>query len=110
MRFFLDGMLPAETREILQSRGHDVVSPSTLRAPRLLDLTIVEIASDEGRVVVTENWRHFTQVRTCPVLFVNKKWWRRSVMAGRLASALDRWSIANPEPGSWAQWLPAEFH
>lgn len=73
------------------------------------DDALVQVATVERRVIVTENARDFAQVRTCPALFVRKEWWPVRGLRPRLAVALDRWADANPEPGNWPHWLPIEL-
>src|SRR5688500_17504090 len=109
MRFLIDSMLPPQVADDLNKGGHDAVVPAQLGAHNLPDDVLVEIASAQGRVIVTENASDFAHVTTCPVLLVRKSWWRSQVLASRLATALNRWAAANPEPGSWAHWLEVEF-
>ena len=109
MRFLVDAMLPPRTATILNARGHDAVSPADLGAANLPDTVLIHLASEQGRLIVTENARHFADVTTCPVLFVLKVWWPRKTLAADLALALDRWAVANPDPGYWSHWLDAEF-
>lgn len=102
-------MYPPSVVELLAELGHDGVTPSMLGAHNLPDDLLVQIASTEDRVIVTENASDFASVTGCPVLFVLKSWWTPGMLAQRLATALDRWAAANPEPGPWSHWLPAEF-
>jgi hypothetical protein len=109
MRFLVDSMLPPKVADDLNKSGHDAVTPTTLGAHNLPDDVLIELASAQGRVIVTENASDFAHVTTCPVLLVRKSWWPQHVVAARLATALDRWAATNPEPGSWAHWLEAEL-
>jgi hypothetical protein len=109
MRFFLDAMLPHQAADILRAQGHEATSPFNRNNPQLPDAEIIAAAIAEGWILVTENWEDFATIRECPVIFVNKEWWRKQPIHVRLASALGRWAAANPEPGPWPQWLPAEF-
>ena len=109
MRFLIDAMLPPGVIDYLNASGHDAVSPSELGASNLADDVLIEIATAEGRVIVTENASDFAHVSTCPVVFVRKSWWPRQALAPRLAAALTRWAEAHTEPGSWPYWLEAEF-
>ena len=109
MRFLIDSMLPPQVADDLNKSGHDAVTPTALGAHNLPDEVLIELASAEGRVIVTENASDFAHVATCPVLLVRKSWWPSHVLASRLAIALDRWAAANPEPGPWAYWLEAAF-
>ena len=109
MRFLIDAMFPPLVIEFLKERRHDAVSPADLGAHNLPDDVLIEVASAERRIIVTENASDFARVSTCSVLLVLKSWWPRDVMAARLAKSLDRWATANPDPGSWAHWLDAEY-
>lgn len=68
----------------------------------------MEIAAAQQRVIVTENASDFGHVTSCTVLFVRKAWWPSQALATRLSRALTRWVAAQPEPGPWPHWLPAE--
>ncbi len=63
----------------------------------------------EGRIIVTENARDFANVETCTVLLGRKRWWLGPSLARKLATALDLWAEAHPEPGLWAYWLHERF-
>jgi hypothetical protein len=95
--------------ELLDALGHDGVTPSMLGAHNLTDDVLVQVASAEGRVIVTENASDFAGVTDCPVLLVRKSWWPTGSLTRGLASALDRWAAANPEPGPWPHRLPADL-
>lgn len=102
-------MLPPSTVEHLEDLGHDGATPSMLGAHNLPDDVLVRLASPENRVIVTENASDFAAVMDCPVLFVLESWWPTGSLAPKLAEALDRWAEANPAPGPWAHWLPADL-
>jgi hypothetical protein len=89
--------------------GHDATTPSGLGAHNLPDDVLVQLAAADDRVIATENASDFAGVTACPVLLVLKVWWPSASLTASLASALDRWASANPHPGNWAHWLPAEF-
>ncbi len=109
MKFLIDSMLPPRTAAELATLGHDATTPAGLGAHNLPDDMLVELAADEDRVIVTENASDFATVTACPVLLVLKVWWPSASLTKRLASALDRWAKANPQPGNWAHWLPPEL-
>src|SRR5580765_3578561 len=102
-------MLPPEVASQVNEHGHDAVTPAGLGAHNLPDDVLIELASVQQRVIVTENASDFAQTTTCPVLLVRKSWWPSESLASRLVAALDRWAAANADPGSWAHWLEAEF-
>lgn len=105
MRFLVDAMFPPQVAEQLNVAGHDAVTPAQLGAHNLPDEVLVQVASAEHRVLVTENASDFAHVTTCPVLFVLKSWWPSQSLAPSLAEALERWAAAHPEPGPWPHWL-----
>lgn len=109
MKFLIDSMLPPEVAELLKAGGHDATTPLMLGAHNLPDDVLVQIAGADGRVIVTENASDFATVTDCAVLLVRKSWWPSSSLASNLASAVDRWSHANPEPGPWAHWLSQQL-
>ncbi|MEX0750406.1 MAG: DUF5615 family PIN-like protein [Dehalococcoidia bacterium] len=109
MRFLVDSMFPSDIASDLNARGHDAVTPDDIGAHNLPDDVLIEIATAEQRVIVTENASDFAHVTTCPVLFVRKSWWPPKALAAGLAAALDRWAGMNADPGSWPHWLEEEF-
>lgn len=109
MKFLIDAMLPPSVADLLDDLGHDATTPSKLGAHNLSDEVLVQLASADNRVIVSESASDFAQVTDCPVLFVRKSWWPTGSLASNMASALDRWADANPEPGSWSHWLPADL-
>lgn len=109
MRFLIDAMFPPQTVDLLNSAGHDAVNPTILGAANLPDEVLIAIATDQRRVIVTENAQDFAAAEDCTVLFVRKSWWPAAGLSARLAHALDHWGTANPEPGHWPHWLPAEL-
>ena len=102
-------MFPPQVAERLVAAGRDAVTPAALGADNLPDEALVQIATAEQCVIVTENASDFAHVTTCPVLFVLKSWWPHEVLAPRLAEALDRWAAAHPDPGTWPHWLEARL-
>src|SRR5688500_18362263 len=109
MRFLIDAMFPPQVAEYLNASGHDALSPAGLGAQNLSDEVLIQIATEDRRVIVTENASDFAQVTTCAVVFVLKAWWPPQALASRLAAALDRWAAANPDPGPWPHCLQPEF-
>lgn len=107
MRFLIDGMFPAQVADRLRSAGHDAVTPDQLGAHNLTDDVLIQIASAEERVIVTENASDFAHVTTCEVLFVRKSWWPVEGLTASIAEALIRWAAAHPDPGPWPHWMEA---
>jgi hypothetical protein len=109
MRFLIDAMLPPQVKDELTAKGHVGLLPTDLGAHNLSDDELIQIATAEKLVIVTENASDFAHVTTCPVVFVRKSWWRPQRLASGLAAALSDWAAANPDPGPWAHWLGARF-
>jgi hypothetical protein len=109
LRFLIDAMLPPRVADLLDAAGHDATTPSKLGAHNLADDVLVQLAGADGRVIVTENASDFASVTACPVLFVRKSWCPSASLAPSLVDALDRWASANPDPGPWPHWLPADL-
>jgi hypothetical protein len=107
VRFLVDAMFSPEVVDHLNAAGHEGITPRQLGAPNLGDHVLVDAAARDGLVIVTENIADFAHVRTCAVVFVLKAWWPGRALPSRLAAALDRWALANPEPGLWARWMEA---
>jgi hypothetical protein len=102
-------MLPPELAARLNDMGHEAVTPADVGAHNLPDDVLIELASAQGRVIVTKNASDFARAATCTVLLVRKSWWPPRALASRMAAALDRWAAANPDPAPWAHWLDAEL-
>lgn len=102
-------MLPPAVAQLLVAAGHDATTPTQVGAHNLPDETLIQLAASDRRVIVTENASDFAHVTTCVVLFVRKSWWPTASLATNLAAALDRWAVANAEPGAFPHWLPANL-
>jgi Domain of unknown function (DUF5615) len=109
VKFLIDSMLPPGTARQLAIMGHDATTPTGLGAHNLPDDVLIQLAAAEDRVIVTENASDFAGATACPVLLVRKGWWPSASLTTSLASALDGWAKANPQPGPWAHWLAAEL-
>jgi Domain of unknown function (DUF5615) len=109
VKFLIDSMLPPGTADELAAMGHDATTQTGLGAHNLPDDVLVQLAAADERVIVTENASDFAHVSACPVLLVQKAWRPSASLPANLATALDRWAKANPQPGNWAHWLTAEF-
>jgi hypothetical protein len=109
VKFLVDSMLPPRTAELLDAVSHDATTPTRLGAHNLPDDLLTQLAAADGRVIITENARDIAGVASCPVLLVRKSWWPSDALAEKLSAAVDRWTTANAEPGSWAHWLAAEL-
>ncbi len=68
MRFLIDSMLPPSVAALLEAGGADATTPSGFGAHNLPDESLIELATAERRVIVTENASDFARVTSCPVL------------------------------------------
>lgn len=105
----IDAMLPPQVAEHLNAAGHDAATPTELGAHDLPNDVLIQIATAEGRVIVTENASDFAQATTCAVVLVRKSWWAREALVSSIAAALDRWAAEHPNPGPWPHWLQADL-
>lgn len=92
--------------ERLHAAGHDALTPAQWERTIC---RMIELATAQQRVIVTENAADFAHVTTCVVLFVRKSWWPAQALAPRLTEAVDRWAMAYPDPGTWPHWVEAEL-
>lgn len=109
MKFLIDSMLPPAIAIALEQAGHDAITPRDAGAHNLPDDFLIELATSEGLVIVTENASDFAHVTTCAVILVRKSWWPRERLVSDLAAALDRWAKSHEKPGTWAHWLEPEY-
>jgi hypothetical protein len=72
-------------------------------------MTLIDLATAEGRAIVTEDAKDFAHVRTCTVVIVRKVWWSRHSLTRDVSMALVRWAEANPNPDRSPVWFDAEF-
>ena len=108
-------MLPSETADELNRRGHDATSVIRLSLAGQPDPVVFERAVAEDRVVVTENIADFAllleqrlrnEEPAVPVIFVRKADLpRRGALPHHLADRLDDWAQANSDPYVGPHWL-----
>ena len=108
MKFIVDSMLPPAAADALREYGHTAFTPTDLGGHDLADSTLIEMASAEDLVVVTENASDFAGA-ACTVLLVRKDWWPRAQLATQLAGAVAAWAAENAAPGPWTFWLDERF-
>jgi predicted nuclease of predicted toxin-antitoxin system len=115
VRWLVDEMLPPDTADELNRRGHDATSVAALRLAGQVDSVVFDRAVAEGRVVVTENVADFAALvdqrlrndqPATPVIFVRKgDLPRRGALPHHLAERLHTWAEANPDPYLGPHWL-----
>jgi len=107
-------MLPPDTAEALNLRGHDAVSVVEAGLAGAEDGASFDFAVTAGRVIVTENFADFCDLldprmaRDEPavaVVFVGKSALPSGgALASRLADRLHAWAEANPDPYLGPHW------
>ena len=117
MRWLLDEMLPRAAVDALNERGHDAVSVVDIDLRTASDDSVYATAVEQARIVVTEDENDFERIlkqtfatgdAVVPVVVVRKaRLGRGGAMPYRLADALHRWSIENPDPFVGAHYLDA---
>ena len=115
MRWLLDEMLPPAAAEHLRSRGHEALSVFELDLDGAPDAQVFEVAVQEDRVIVTENFADYSTLAqqrlaqnlpSVPVVFLRKSGWRPGRgLAVHLAGRLDEWAAAHPTPYVGIHWL-----
>lgn len=108
MKFLIDEMFAPTTAAILRdTHGHDAVHVSDIGLQATEDSQVAATARAEGRAVVTENVADYATERDLVLVFVLK----RNLPAGgaqppALATVLDQWARANPDPYLGPHWPP----
>lgn len=115
MRLLLDEMYSERVGELLVEASHDAVHVRSVGLGGAPDNDVLARAADDARTLITENAADFLPLLDqrqsaglpmTPVLI--------ALTAGRgvggalhaqLASAIDRWAAANPDPYRHAHWL-----
>lgn len=106
--FLIDEMFPLACARILrETYGRDAIHVFEVGLGAVADTRIASTARAEGRALVTENVRDFTNERDFVLVFVKKK--NLPVGGGlamALAKSLDAWAHANPDPYLGEHWPP----
>lgn len=108
MRFLIDEMFPPRTCTQLVERGHDAVHVRDLGVDARPDREVAAAAARENRVLVTENVKDFAAEHDIVVVCVLKSHLPQRGMDGHLASVLDQWAAATPEPYVGLHWPKTE--
>ena len=114
MRWLVDEMLPHAVAEVLRGKGHDAVAVFELGRQGAPDEDVFDLAVQEQRVVVTENFADFAALveqrqandEPCvPVVFVRKSSFPSGgALPAHLADHLDTWAQDNPDPFRGLHW------
>ncbi len=114
MKWLIDEVFPHAVAEELRSRDHDAVAVFELDLQGTPDEDVFDLAVNEGRIVVTENFADFAVLvehrqgadRPCtPVVFVRKSSLPvGGALATHLADRLDAWAHDNPDPYHGLHW------
>lgn len=114
MRWLIDEMLPPAAAAELTALGHEAISVAEAGLAGSDDVAVYEIAVEQQRVIVTQNFADFATISSdrvaagapcVPVVFVRKRQHARgSALAHALARHLHGWSVANPNPYPGVHW------
>ncbi len=106
MKWLIDEMFPHAVAEELRDKGHDAVGVFELEMQGAPDEGVFDLAVNQERVVVTENFADFaalveqrqTDGDLCtPVVFVRKSSFPAGgALPAHLAEQLDKWAQDNP--------------
>ena len=107
MRFLIDEMFPAAVCERLTDLGHDAAHVRDRGVNARPDREVADVARAEQRALVTENVKDFAREPDIVVVCVLKSRLAAHRMTEQLASMLDRWAVANPQPWIGLHW-PAD--
>lgn len=116
MKFLIDEMFSPAVAKHLTDLGHDAVHVRDLGLAGRADEEVLQRATTENRVVVTENAVDFVLlvgaatgagVITSPVVLALKRTLPApaGAMANDLAQRLARWADEHPEPYRHVHWL-----
>jgi predicted nuclease of predicted toxin-antitoxin system len=108
MRFLIDEMFPFSTCSRLVERGHDAIHVRDLGLNARPDREIAAAAGREDRVLVTENVKDFAAEHDIMVVCVPKSHLAQHGMNAHLASLLDQWASAHPDPYVGLHWPKVE--
>jgi predicted nuclease of predicted toxin-antitoxin system len=107
-------MFPHAVAEEFRARDHDAVAVFELNLQGTPDEEVFDLAVNEDRVVVTENFADFaalverrqaTDEPCTPVVFVRKSSLPTGgALAAHLAERLDGWAADNPDPYPGLHW------
>jgi uncharacterized protein with PIN domain len=104
VRFLVDEMFPPTTCRHLAERGHDAVHVRDRGVNARPDPEVSAVATQEGRVLVTENVKDFARVEGVVIVCVLKSRLRIRRMDEHLAAILDAWAEGNPDPYVGLHW------
>lgn len=116
MRFLIDEMFSPAVARHLTDLGHDARHVRDLGLAGSTDEEVLQVATWDDRVVVTENAADFvplldsavgTGVMTPPVVLALKRGLPSDAgaMANELANRLARWADNHPDPYRHVHWL-----
>lgn len=114
MKWLVDEMFPPALAAELRERGHDAVAVAELDLQGAPDQDVFDLAANEQRIVVTENFADFAAIvdqrqsnddACTPVVFVRKSSFPSGgALPAHLAEHLDEWAQNNPDPYQGLHW------
>jgi predicted nuclease of predicted toxin-antitoxin system len=66
MKFLIDENLPISLKKKLSEKGYDVFDIRELGKFGITDEEIIKIASDQGRILISANYKHFGNIIMFP--------------------------------------------
>jgi len=66
MKFLIDENLPISLKEKLSEKGHDVFDIRETGNLGMTDEEIIKIASNQGRILISANYKHFGNIIMFP--------------------------------------------
>ncbi len=114
MKWLIDEMLPPATATELNALGHDAIALAAAGLDETEDSGIYEVAVEQQRVLVTENFadcaaiveRRVAWGEPCvAIVFVRKEGFRRGrALPVHFARRLHKWATENPDPYPGLHW------
>ncbi|MGH3898352.1 MAG: DUF5615 family PIN-like protein [Pseudonocardiaceae bacterium] len=111
VRLLLDEMYPPALADALHDKGHDVIAvAASAELAGSDDATVLDVATGDGRCLVTENVRDFAMLvrhtSHAGVLFVHSRRWPRTkagvpTLADALHNAISEGRVPGPGDIRW---------
>ena len=107
MHFLLDEMTPPALADQLTEMGHDAVHVRHLGLTNTPDVIIGDTAQETSRIIVTNNFRDYTNQRGIVILFYSQQGLPLggAAQAAVLARRIVKWLASHPEPYLGPHWI-----
>ena len=97
-------MFPPRTCAVLEMHGHDAVHVRDRGLQGRPDAEVAAVATEENRILITENVKDFALIPDLVVVSVLKSRLPKTRMGERLAALVHEWSLSNPQPYVGMHW------